>query len=410
MRPTTIKILLDTPAVNLFGERASSAGFILTGRVSLSFKTATKVRALDLCLFGEQVISYIPRGKKGQPAPTAADTVFLNKCLANVSQRLAEPSQGSKTVMYAAGKHEVPFEIVLPGDLPASAALLFGRISYWVRAKLVFTGLRLACDAEVPLVIVRNPGEGSEWANAAFDALSATAKWAENLKVTLSRDSRALAENSTAEFTVALDPSIKHLKLTLLDLVMKEVQTICQSDSTQERSAAHREVRIVARKRASFGHGGAPIDGMAEHRIRLRIPEAYVGIQYEYETQAVSVTHHLALTAVVQSAEGSIIEVALPTHVSVLPQASTDGGSQLPMYERAAQDQLIQAAELPARTSPRNPESSDSARTLPPYSLPVCDACGKEDVSVLACRKAIVRHSRMPSDAEIEDIGIGLRD
>ncbi|KAI8324625.1 hypothetical protein GQ54DRAFT_52932 [Martensiomyces pterosporus] len=415
MRPTAVTITLDTPTVNLFGERTASAGFILAGKVCLSFRTATKVRALDLSLFGEQVISFIPRARKGMPKPTAADTVVLNKCLADIPQRLVEPSDGSKSVQYAAGTHALHFEIVLPGDLPASAVLLFGRISYCLRARLVLTGLRSTCTAEVPVVVARNPGEGSEWAAAAFDALCVSAKWADKLRVTLSRDSRALTENSSAEFTVTMDPSIKNLRLTVLDLLMKEIQSVHQ-DGAQE-SPAHKEVRVVARKRVSFGREGVEIDGTDDHRIRLRIPEAYGGVQYECESPTVAVTHHLVLTALIQSPEGSVIEVSLPTHVSVLPRASTDGGSDLPLYEKSGHDQLIQASEPPpaqnvhrtttSRPAPASSEtasSAETARALPPYSLPVCDSCGKEDISVLECRKAIVRHSRMRSNAEIEDL------
>ncbi|KAJ2021387.1 hypothetical protein GGH92_001853 [Coemansia sp. RSA 2673] len=421
MRPTTLSILLDAPAVHLFGERTTSAGFVLTGAVRLSLRTATKIRKLHLTFSGEQAISYVPRLQPSAQKPPTASPVTRNKSLAVMTQDLILPCAPE---LYAAGTHDLPFAFVLPGDLPPTAELLFGHISYSVQAQLVLTGLRSGCTAKVPVVVLRCPGEGSQWAHAAFDALSVATQWGDRLSVELAYGSCSVPADTLLELSVQVSPSEKGFSLLALEAVLKEIQSVraCIDDNDNHQGAGengstvHRESRLVARKRMAFGAIGKPLDGQDEFGVGLQIPPAFAGVQYECESADIKVSHQLALTVLVKTPEGQTIEMMLPAHLFVLPQVSIDGVADLPLYELSGDDQLVQSAESENQPEVYSRNSSHSSHTaiesqfdvllagLPPYSLPVCQSCGKEDISVLQCRKAIVHKSQIPPNAEIEDM------
>ncbi|ORX71639.1 hypothetical protein DL89DRAFT_292082 [Linderina pennispora] len=398
MKPTSISIVLDTDTVSLFGERTQAAGHILTGKVVARFRTTTKVRSLDVSFTGEQAISFTPRpasaSARGRQSPVTA-----NRRLADISQQLVVPGADKSTATFSAGMHELRFELVLPGDLPPTANLLFGSISYTVRAKLTLTGLRSNCSAQTPVVVVRNPGEGSD------------AEWEDKVKVTLARDSHIVADSALAQFTCIVEPGIKGLRLMALDLVLKEVQTVFRDAG---HVPVHRETQVIARKRIAFGRQGSAADSREEHRVALNMPAAYEDVQFELQSDSVTVRHQVVLTALVKAPEGAIVEMTIPAYVSVLPNAGANGTIDLPLYESSGSDRLIQTSQsviLPGALSDYGAQSAgaDSAvavtRDLPPYSLPVCPSCGKEDVSVLQCHTAAaVRISRMPPNAEIEDL------
>ncbi|KAJ2453431.1 hypothetical protein GGF42_003811 [Coemansia sp. RSA 2424] len=422
MRPTTLSILLDAPAVHLFGERTTSAGFVLTGTVRLSLRTTTKIRRLHLTFRGEQVISYVPRLQTS----TQKTPVTRNKRLAEVTQDLVKPCSTAPE-QYTAGTHDLRFAFVLPGDLSPTAELLFGHISYSVQAQLLLTGLRSSCTAEVPVVVLRCPGEGSQWAHAAFDALSVSTQWDNRVSVELGYGSCSVPADAPIALRVQISPSEKGFTLLALDASLKELQSVraCVSDSDSDgasdsRSTVHRESRVVARKRMAFGTAGAPLDGQDEYSMELQIPPAFAGIQYECESADVKVTHQLTMVVLIKSPEEQTVEILLPAHLFVLPQASIDGVADLPLYELSGGDQLVQSAEADPQPEVLSRSSSHSSHTavysrvevspadLPPYSLPVCLSCGKEDISVLQCRKAIVHKSQMPPNAEIEDMCASL--
>ncbi|KAJ2471622.1 hypothetical protein EV174_005931 [Coemansia sp. RSA 2320] len=152
--------------------------------------------------------------------------------------------------------------------------------------------------------------------------------------------------------------------------------------------------------------------------LQLQIPPATTGVQYECESVDVKISHHLAITALIKSPQGQTVEVMLPAHIYVLPQACIDGSADLPLYELSGSDRLVQSAESSSASAEASPRSSTHSsrtiieslvgdtpsRSLPPYSLPVCLSCGKEDISVLQCRQAIVSRSQIPLNAEIEDL------
>ncbi|KAJ2834626.1 hypothetical protein GGI24_000284 [Coemansia furcata] len=347
-----------------------------------------------------------------------------NKSLAGITQNLILPCDTGPE-LYAAGTHDLRFAFVLPGALPPTADLLFGHISYSVQAQLVLTGLRSSCTTNVPVVVLRCPGEGSQWAHAAFDALSVSTQWDNRLSIEVAHVSCSVAADSLLKLTVQVSPGEKGFRLVALEAVLKEIQSVraCIDDNDNHPHGAsevgvtvHRESRVAARKRLAFGAVGTPLDGQNGFDVELQIPRAFAGIQYECESVDIKVSHQIALTALVNTPEGQTVEMMLPAHLFVLPQSCIDGVADLPLYELSSGDQLVQSAETENQPAIYSRNSSDSSHTvieshidtllagLPPYSLPVCLSCGKEDISVLQCRRAIVHKSQIPPNAEIEDM------
>ncbi|KAJ1949393.1 hypothetical protein FBU59_001167, partial [Linderina macrospora] len=171
---------------------------------------------------------------------------------------------------------------------------------------------------------------------------------------------------------------------------------------------------VVARKRIAFGKQGIAAESREEHRIALNVPSAYADVQYDLDSDSVTVRHQVVLTALIRAPEGATVEMTIPAYVSVLPNASSS--VDLPLYATSGADRLIQTSRsvvfpgavsgyAAAQTGRTASDAAPVSRDLPPYSLPVCPSCGKEDLTVLQCHTAAaVRVSQMPPNAEIEDL------
>ncbi|KAJ1764030.1 hypothetical protein LPJ74_006723, partial [Coemansia sp. RSA 1843] len=391
--PTSLSIILDTPSIHIHGEqRPDSAGAVpggqvlLTGRVELQLRTAVRIRFLELSFFGEQITRLPPH------TVAHTNTLCRSRCLADI---VHDPPlirhSADNAERYASGTHRLPFRLMLPADLPTSAVLSFGHVRYAVRARLAVAGLRRAeYVAEEPVAVVRCPGEGSEWAFSAFDALSVGTHWDGRTSVTLSHSTCALGADTGIQLGVDIAAMQKQFSLLVLEAAIHETQ--CAFGSEEEapnpRSVVRKETRIVAHNRLAFGQSGLKLSDSNRFDVELQIPQApeREGIQYSCASEDIRVTHRLVLTALIKSPEGPVVEMALPARVWVLPQAAADRGreSALPLYEHAEDDQLVEAAGSMSATStaPLAPTPSE----LPPYSLPVCLSCGKEDISVLECQ------------------------
>ncbi|KAJ2382272.1 hypothetical protein GGI23_007400, partial [Coemansia sp. RSA 2559] len=328
-------------------------------------------------------------------------------CLADIAHDppLLQGSAAS-TEKYAAGTYRLPFQFTLPEDLMTSVVLSFGHVRYAVRAQLVVSTLRRTeYLAEEPVAVVRCPGEGSEWAFSAFDALSAGTHWEDRVSVTLSHDTCALGVDTDIRLRVDIAAMQKHFSLLAIDAVLHETQyAFGNNEATPgDLSVISRKTRIVVHKRMAFGHGGNELGDSSSFAVELCIPQALSreGIQYTCASAEVRVTHRLVLTALIRSPEGPVVEIALPSRVWVLPQAVIDRKeeSELPLYQHTGNDQLVESAHSSSAT-----DTGPSVSLLPPYSLPVCLSCGKEDISVLDCQVAIFHSSRMPENADIEDL------
>ncbi|KAI9505881.1 hypothetical protein GGI26_001272 [Coemansia sp. RSA 1358] len=428
MKPTAIKIVLDQPTLHILGEQqplsTAPSQLLLTGHVELYLHTATKVRALELSFVGEQTISFVSRKSSIRGLPAAGELVVCSKTLADIIHDpplIETTGAGNKPgIKYAAGTHLLRFQFVLPSDLPTSTLLVFGHTRYFVRARLVQSGLRSNCSAEALVAVVRCPGEGSEWSFCAFDALGTGTQWDDRVLVTLSGQTCALGAGTIATLRVEISTMQKHFKLLAIDAVLQEAQcvlsnAIANGERLSSNQQIHKETRVVAHKRLAFEQGGAELGEHDEFGVVLQLPSAFEGIQYSLQSHAVTVTHRLVVTALVKSPEGPVVEITLPSRVWILPQAAVDGegATDLPQYERANNDRLVETSAIPVvETSTMAGREAELASDLPPYSLPVCLSCGKEDISVLECQRAIFHHSRMPEDAEIEDLcatGIGVQ-
>ncbi|KAJ1885302.1 hypothetical protein LPJ81_006935, partial [Coemansia sp. IMI 209127] len=142
MKPTAIRIHLDTPNIHIYGEQhpdsaptSSGRQVLLAGTVELQLRTAMRIRSLGLSFFGEQIIRV--------PSRNALAPHTNNKCLADIAH---DPpllqSSADNTERYAAGTHWLPFQFIMSEDLVTSAVLSFGHVRYAVRAQLVVSALR----------------------------------------------------------------------------------------------------------------------------------------------------------------------------------------------------------------------------------------------------------------------------
>ncbi|KAJ1943168.1 hypothetical protein GGF37_002768 [Kickxella alabastrina] len=411
MKPATISILLDTPEVHLYGERASSSGCTLTGKVLMSLRVPTKIRSLNITFQGQQKLKYpTPTPKSTQNTNLNPLMIERNRLAVSETQNLIEPQ--AKYTQYAAGTHELHFEFIVSGDLPATADLITGETKYTMDAQLVLTGLRSSSTVQQPVIILRCPRDGGHWAHTVFDSLSVGTQWEDRVSVTLSFDQSAINDATTATFLVEITANAKNHHLMALTLQLRETQTIFDN-TAHTSSRVHRVTRIVSQKLMSYGSVGAKLCGQDEFYVRLSIPRVNDGVQFECECVEYLVSHRLVLTASVRAPEGHTAEVTIPAQFSVLPKSAISGGSELPLYESSPNDQLIQTSSglgLEDESSilrlqlQATAMESLAGRQLPSYSLPVCFSCGKEDVSVLECRQAIVRHSLIPPGTEIEDL------
>ncbi|KAJ2601029.1 hypothetical protein EV177_007039 [Coemansia sp. RSA 1804] len=424
MKPVVLKIHLDTPVVCIYGDQLPDPSNTapaaqqqqqeqLSGTVELSLRTATRIQSVSVTFFGEQITRLPPHTVTPTTARCIADIVHSPPLLAGSS---SSPSDAEK---HPAGTHMFPFRFPpLPGNLPTSTALSFGHTRYTVRAQvIVVSGLRRTeYLAEEPLALVRCPQRGSEWAFRVFDALHVSTHWADRIQVTAAHAMCALLEDTPATLAVTFEPMEKRFELVSLDAVLRETHcALSSSSSSSSPVVVHRESRTVARTHADLAQDGAELGDHSTFDLALSVPSSLdrAGMQYSCVSETSRVTHRLVVTAVLRSPEGVVVEITLPSRVWVLPRQAVDGRDELeegaiglPRYQNTGGDRLVETARHGSSTNTVDANGGGGLvpLDLPPYSLPVCLSCGKEDVSVLECRTAIFHRSRMPEDASIEDL------
>ncbi|KAJ2654824.1 hypothetical protein IWW48_005870 [Coemansia sp. RSA 1200] len=423
MKPVVLKIHLDTPVVCVYGDQLPDPSNTapaahqqqqeqLSGTVELSLRTATRIQSVSVTLFGEQITRLPPH--------TATTVATTARCIADIAHSpplLAGPSSSSSSnaERYPAGTHMFPFRFPpLPGNLPTSTVLSFGHTRYTVRAKVItVSGLRRTeyLAQEEPLALVRCPQPGSEWAFRVFDALHVSTHWEDRIQVTLAHATCALLADTAATLAVTFEPMEKRFSLVSLHAVLRETQ--CALGGSSPSSAVvvnHRESHTVARAHVDLAQDGTGIGDNTTFDLALRVPRPLgrAGTQYSCASATSRVTHRLVVTAVLRSPDGAVVEITLPSRVWVLPHQAVDGREELeegtvglPRYQNTGGDRLVETAR---RGSSMGSDGGLVPLDLPPYSLPVCLSCGKEDVSVLECRTAIFHRSRMSENASIEDL------
>lgn len=387
MKPVALDIHLDTPVAYLHPDEED--GHLVSGAIDLSLKTSTKILSLDITLFGQQIISYQPKTHVPIHKLSAAGTILRNKCLVDTTHPLISESQ-----VLEPGTHQLPFEFQLDSQLPTTSRLWCGgHISYALRAhlRLQTSGLRRRAiyNAEKPLVVVRcPPRDMTGWQY--MDTLTVSAGWEEQITIELNHPICAMSDGGRTEFQVTVTPTAKQFALMALDLSLKETQHVVAD--LQHELPAHKEFLMVARsKRMAFGVDGKILVGQEDFVVGLELPVAINGgIQYDIsDTSDIHISHYLTLVALIKTPDNQTIEMTLPARVQVLPSLFIeDTTTALPRYADIKSDKLLLGST-----------------SLPSYSLPVCKTCGKEDISVLQCRKAIVSQERRPKpNADIEDL------
>ncbi|KAJ2701421.1 hypothetical protein FB645_004658 [Coemansia sp. IMI 203386] len=334
----SISIEPDTPAVHLFGERDGSAGCILSGYVKLVLQRPTKTKSLSVTFQGMQHLK--------TPSTSPTDSEFLHtttRTLVRDTQMLIDLE--TRYIRLNAGTHRLRFEFIIPGNVPATIHTGCGSNSYTLEAELLQTGLRPRCTTIVKVPILRCPSDGGQWAISTFDMLNAGAQWDARVSVNLSHDICAVSDGETCEFVVTIGASEKNMRLMALDLQLREIQTMFSKPNGS--AVVYKQTRMVGQKHRIYGSTGLSIDDQCDYSVRMMVPGAFNGIQYDYECADFMVTHRLVLTVLIRTPDDKNVEITIPAQVAVIPRCGIAESSILPLYESVNDDILLQSAPLP---------------------------------------------------------------
>ncbi|KAJ2855144.1 hypothetical protein J3B02_002319, partial [Coemansia erecta] len=335
----------DVPAVCLYGERNDSAGCVLSGNVRLYLQKPTKIKSLTVTFRGVQHL-------KTPSASSEERSELLHlttRALIEDNQTLLS-DQENRHIRLGMGIHCLRFEFIVPGDIPATISTGCGSNAYSLEAELLQRGLRPRCTARIKMPILRCPSNGGQWAASVFDTLSVGAQWDTRVSVNLSHDICAVGDGEACEFVVTIGASEKNLRLMALDLQLREIQTMfsCKSGSS---SVVYKQTRVVGQKQKIFGSRGLLIADHTDHSVRVMVPAAFNGVQFDYECANFMVAHRLVLTVLIYTPDDKNVEITIPVQIAVVPQCGIKESLTLPLYERISDDRLLQSSPLPGYVS-----------------------------------------------------------
>ncbi|KAJ1960588.1 hypothetical protein GGI12_003724, partial [Dipsacomyces acuminosporus] len=126
---------------------------------------------------------------------------------------------GKKVETWEAGRHEFPFSLAFPGNLPETISLPYANVSYQLKATLRRTGLMPNITAKRDVLVKRDLTMGGSLGTGAIDIEN---RWRDKLdfRITSAIDTFVPGDDLLARFT--FQPLVKHMHLTKIAAMLKE--------------------------------------------------------------------------------------------------------------------------------------------------------------------------------------------
>ncbi|KAJ1859393.1 hypothetical protein GGH12_000167 [Coemansia sp. RSA 1822] len=364
---------LDQPDIVLRGMADDSQSAVFSGRLVVHLCEPIRVKGLKMVLEGHEVLQW-EYHNDGTISPFYRETTPLAH-----TWTFFTTADGKKVETWEAGRHEYPFSLVFPGNLPETIKIPYANVNYQLKATLRRTGIMHNISAKREIQVKRDLTIDGGFGAGAIDVEN---RWREMMDFSITSDADTYTPGDCMRARFAFQPLVKHMHLNKIGVVLKEYVR-CHAPSghaekTVSRVAAFTEVVpkaeatvIGSAQDAQLGSGssgnvtpstpsahgkrsepkslGVDLTTALEEHIRLKIPAEQRRLQYDHISSYIEITHKLKYSIHFQDPDKKSHTLWISVPVSIVPTIldSAHGlGPELPTYENAALDQRVVVAAI----------------------------------------------------------------
>ncbi|KAI9504625.1 hypothetical protein BX070DRAFT_189342, partial [Coemansia spiralis] len=299
---------LDQPDIVLRGMVDDAPGTVFSGRLVVNLSEPIRVKGLTMALEGHEHLEWEYR-KYSFLSPIMHQWTFFTT------------ANGKKIETWEAGRHEFPFSLVFPGNLPESINIPYAKVSYQLKAVLRRTGIMPNISAKHEIQVKRDLTMDGAFGTGAIDVENC---WREKLEFRISSEADTFKPGDSMLATFKFQPLVKQMHLTKIGVILKEYVP-CGA-----KPAAH-----VATDPAK---PGIDLTHAIEEHIRLRIPSEMKRLQYDHISSYIEVTHKLKFSIHFRDPDQHPHTLWVSVPISVVPTIAGEAGafgSDLPTYANA---------------------------------------------------------------------------
>ncbi|KAI8325846.1 hypothetical protein GQ54DRAFT_250884, partial [Martensiomyces pterosporus] len=204
---------LDQPDIVLRGMVDESSGTVFSGRLIANLSESIRVKGLKMVLVGRELLEW-DYHDDGLLSTFHRETMPITH-----TWTFFTTSDGKKVETWDAGRHEFPFSLVFPGNLPESISIPYANVSYQLKATLRRTGIMPNITAKRDVLVKRDLTMDGNFGTGAIDVEN---RWREKLDFRISSDADTFTPGDELLAKFTFQPLVKHMHLTKIGVMLKE--------------------------------------------------------------------------------------------------------------------------------------------------------------------------------------------
>ncbi|KAJ2767409.1 hypothetical protein IWQ56_003345 [Coemansia nantahalensis] len=367
---------LDQPDIVLRGMADDSPGTVFSGRLVVHLCESVRVKGLTMALEGHERLEW------EYHANGAISTFLRETTPLTHTWTLFAAGDGRRAETWKAGRHEFPFSLAFPGNVPESIRIPYADVNYQLRATLRRTGFMPNIAARREVQVKRDMTLDGGFGTG---AISVENRWREMMEFCIAADADTFAPGDRMRVRLAFQPLVKRMHLSKIAVVLKEYvrchKPSGHAEKTVSRIVASAEVvptgcapdagsclrRRSALPPAPPGTAGAPpppakcagtppgdarpagvdLTDVLEESIQLNIPDEPRRLQYDHISPYIEITHKLKFSIHFRDPSQKPHTLWISVPVSVVPglaDSARGGRAELPTYKNSALDQRVVVA------------------------------------------------------------------
>ncbi|KAJ1893205.1 hypothetical protein LPJ66_005896 [Kickxella alabastrina] len=360
---------LDQPDIVLRGMIDDAPGTLFSGRLVVNLIEPIRVKGLKVVLEGHERLEWEYQSNG------IASTVFHRESTPITHKwTFFTTSDGRKAETWEAGRHEFPFSVVFPGNMPETITLPYAKVSYQLKATLRRTGIMANLSTQQEISVKRDLTIDGSFGTGAIDVEN---RWRNDLEFRVISDADTFTPGDQLKAHFTFQPLVKHIHLIKIGAVLKEyvrchtplgeaektvsrvaasVEVVAKGDERLEESVLGRRQSVVVAGRSMAPSPGLPRTGSGvdlthaiEEHLQLAIPADPKRLQCDHLSSYIEVTHKIKFSIHFRDNEGRPRTLWVSVPISVVPTIlDTAHGprAELPTYANAAMDQRIAVSSL----------------------------------------------------------------
>ncbi|KAJ1995738.1 hypothetical protein GGI25_000715 [Coemansia spiralis] len=204
---------LDQPDIVLRGMVDDAPGTVFSGRLVVNLSEPIRVKGLTMALEGHEHLEWEYHNDG------AMSTFHRNTAPIMHQWTFFTTANGKKIETWEAGRHEFPFSLVFPGNLPESINIPYAKVSYQLKAVLRRTGIMPNISAKHEIQVKRDLTMDGAFGTGAIDVENC---WREKLEFRISSEADTFKPGDSMLATFKFQPLVKQMHLTKIGVILKE--------------------------------------------------------------------------------------------------------------------------------------------------------------------------------------------